>query len=262
MSGSQIVIIKKVKKSGHGDSHGGSWKVAYADFVTAMMAFFLLMWLISMVSPEKRAQVSNYFKEYNLFEESGSSIMDYHAPAPSLSVTTPPATPPTVVQTIDQANEEIRERYIEEIKREIEEKLGDIQDQILIRPFEHGVRIEVMDKDSLPMFPLGSALPTEAGRRVLGVIARILDDCNRPVALEGHTDSLHYSKGNYSNWELSTERASAARILLEQNGLDPARLIRVAGFAATVPLIAEDTLDPRNRRISILIYTVPVPPGS
>jgi flagellar motor protein MotB len=127
---------------------------------------------------------------------------------------------------------------------------------------ETDVAVCFFDMDSLPMFPLGSALPTEAGRRVLGVIARILDDGNRSVALEGHTDSLHYSKGNYSNWELSTERAAAARILLEQNGLDPARLIRVAGFAATVPLIAEDTLDPRNRRISILIYTVPAPPGS
>jgi len=256
MSGGQtIIIIKKVKKGGHGGAHGGSWKVAYADFVTAMMAFFLLMWLLAMVSPEKRAQVSSYFKEYQLFEKSGSSILDYHTPAPRPSAATPPATPATLARTIGEASAEERERYIEEIRREIQERLAEVQDQILIRGFDHGVRIEVMDKDSLPMFPLGSASMTAAGKRVMAVIARILSDNKRPIALEGHTDARVYTQGRYSNWELSTERASAARVLLEQNGLDPARLVRVAGFSATVPLIEQDALDPRNRRISILIYT-------
>lgn len=255
MSQAPVVVIKKVKKARHGGGHGSSsWKVAYADFVTAMMAFFLLLWLISMVAPEKRAQVSQYFKEYQLFDRSGSSIMDYHTPALPGMGATAPAGQPTVAQTLGIHGEDQSAEFIETLRREIEERLAEVQDQILIETFDQGVRIEVMDKESRPMFPLGSAALTPAGHRVLEVIARILSEGDRPVALEGHTDSRIYTSGPYSNWELSTERVSAARLVLENNGLRPERLVRVSGFAATAPLIPQDPADPRNRRISILIY--------
>ena len=253
MSETPVIIIKKVKKPRHGGGHGSSsWKVAYADFVTAMMAFFLLLWLISMVSPEKRVQVSHYFKEYKLFDQSGSSIRDFHAPAALPEADPHPDTP---AQSDGQASDDNRERFIDQLRKEIQQRLGTVQDQILIQEFDQGVRIDVMDKDSLPMFPLASASLTTAGRRMLAVIARILSHDERSIALEGHTDARVYASGRYSNWALSTERASAARLVLEQNGLRPERLVRVSGFAATVPLMGQDALDPRNRRISILIYT-------
>ena len=256
MNETPVIIIKKVKKPRHGGGHGSSsWKVAYADFVTAMMAFFLLLWLISMVGPEKRIQVSHYFKEYHLFDQSGSSILDYHEPGSVPVADTRPATPTTPAQSTDSVGDDNRGRLIEQLRREIQQRLATVQDQILIQEFDRGVRIDVMDKDSLPMFPLASASLTTAGRRMLAVIARILSSDDRSIALEGHTDARVYASGRYSNWELSTERASAARLVLEQNGLRPERLVRVSGFAATVPLIVKDALDPRNRRISILIYT-------
>jgi len=254
---SQSIIIKKVKKRGHAAHHGGSWKVAYADFVTAMMAFFLLMWLISMVSPEKRARVSRYFNEYQLFDKSGSSIMEYSEPGKPDIVDRAKAagSQEAAAQEAQEEIEAARERFVVNLKHEIETKLADLRDQILVQPFEQGVRVEVMEKDGSPMFPLGSSEMTPAGRKILTVITQSLRDSNRQIAVEGHTDARVYtSQRRYSNWELSTERASAARIELEKAGLPPERLTRVAGFAATDPLVKENPLDPRNRRISILIY--------
>jgi chemotaxis protein MotB len=252
----QSVIIKKVKKRGHAAHHGGSWKVAYADFVTAMMAFFLLLWLVSMVSPEKRARVSRYFNEYDIFDKSGSSIMDYHQPEKlDLDGQKKAGGQGAAEELARDLVEAAQERFMNDLKHEIETKLADLKDQILVHPFEQGVRIEVMERDGSPMFPLGSAEMTPAGRKILSVITRSLSDSRRRIAVEGHTDARVYTaQRRYSNWELSTERASAARLELEKAGLPPERLVRVAGFAATEPLVRENPLDPRNRRISILVF--------
>lgn len=267
MEKQNTVIIKKIRKKSHAGGHGGSWKVAYADFVTAMMAFFLLLWLITMVAPEKRARVSNYFKEFSIFEKSGTSFLDLNKqnvisltgndsldspeerePAPEKEQEGDPPTPQ------EKPAVDNREPLDERLRREVEAKLADIKDQIIIETFEGGVRIEIMDKDGNPMFPLSSAELTANGRKVLAVIADSIKDSDSKVALEGHTDARSYPSSNYSNWELSTERASAARKELERNGLLPRNLIRVAGYAATEPLIRENPFDPRNRRISILLF--------
>ncbi len=245
----QRVIIKKIIKRGEEESHGGQWKVAYADFVTALMAFFLLMWLLAMVSPEKRARVAAYFKHFTVFTQSGESVMEKSSEVYDERGKVYKKVPQELGDSLSMKPEEVKET----LRNAIEGKLGDIKDQILVDIFEGGVRIQLVDKEGKPMFDLGSSKPTPLALRILQVIGDNIKSMPNPVAIEGHTDSLLYSSTHYSNWELSTERALVARKELEKYGLDPNRLTRVAGYADTVPLIKEDTRDPRNRRISIIL---------
>lgn len=254
----QPVIIKKVRKKGHGGGHGGAWKVAYADFVTAMMAFFLLMWLLAMVSPEKRAGVSYYFKHFNIFDKSGLSFVDTKV-NPKVNLMDDQAIGKPEL-TLKIEDEEVRaqksaEALSEHLKKEIEAKLSDFKDQITIDTFEGAVRVEILDKETGTMFPLGSSEISTNGKRILKIISPAIITSNRKIAIEGHTDALVFAASHkYSNWELSTERASAARREMERNGLPPQMLMRVTGYAATEPLVKSNLYDPRNRRISILMF--------
>ncbi|MBF0529329.1 MAG: OmpA family protein [Deltaproteobacteria bacterium] len=311
-----IIVIKKIKKGGHAGHHGGAWKVAYADFVTAMMAFFLLLWLLSMVSDEKKARIAEYFREYtvfSIFEKGGSAfepgsekgIMDVkteqvekkgqqskdqiqmdrntlpgdqepkYTEGKNTEVPVDEGMPPEgkkpdqTTPGEDQADEGAagdkqmtKEQLKTELRKDIENRLNDMKDQVLVDTFEGGVRIQVTDKEGALMFALGGTAPTDNAMRVLRVIAERLSTLNNKIAVEGHTDALVYTNNNYSNWELSTARASAARLSLARFGLPADRLTRVAGYAATEPLIKENPNDPRNRRISILIYDRPRGPNS
>jgi chemotaxis protein MotB len=254
----QRIIIKKVKKADHGGGHGGSsWKVAYADFVTALMAFFLLLWLISMASPVKRAQVSHYFNTFSLFDNSGTSIINGEDPV-KINIGNLDGQPrygPSGKISDGELDANQREEFVEKLKKEIETKLADVENQILIESSEKGVRVEIVDLADSPIFALGSSQITAAGRKILAVVARTLAKTRHHIVIEGHTDARVYSSQYFSNWELSTERASAARIELEKNGLPPDLLLQVTGFAATQPLIQNDPMDPRNRRISIMVYS-------
>jgi chemotaxis protein MotB len=145
------------------------------------------------------------------------------------------------------------EEFKQTLKTDIENKLSDIKDQVLVDVFEGGVRIQLVDKDGKNMFDLGSAEPTPLALRIIRVIGDNIKSIPNPVEIEGHTDSLAYQSLHYSNWDLSTERALGARQALENNGLSPNRLTRIAGYADTVPFIQEDPRDPRNRRISIIL---------
>ncbi len=309
------IIIKKIKKGGHGGAHGGSWKVAYADFVTAMMAFFLLLWLISMVSDEKKARVSQYFREFSLFEKGGQSfmmdnkvsdnqievidsgessdnksgdtktdqkeknvkaskdfkdfdvfnkngqsfIMDNKASDNQIELIdsgkTGDNTTGDTGYSDEKAMAEVTDEINERLKKEIEEKLSNMKDQILVDIDDGASRIEIIDKNGgMLMFNSGSKEMTPEGKKALSVIAASIKDIKGKIAIEGHTDALKYAGTQYSNWELSTERAAAARKELESCGITPDKYIRVAGYADTDPLIKEDTLDPRNRRISIRVF--------
>lgn len=247
----QKVIIKKIKKVSGEGHHGGSWKVAYADFVTAMMAFFLLMWLITMVSPEKRARIAAYFKHFSLFETSGSSFLE----STSEIMKENAGEAPKVPQELGNFGSDLmsKEDLKEKLKKEIEEKLAALKDQIMVDIFEGGVRIQVVDKEGNSMFERGSANLSPNAKKILGVIAENIKDLNNKVAIEGHTDGISYASNKYTNWELSTDRASSARRELENNGLSPDRLARVAGYAATEPLVKDNPNDPKNRRISIIL---------
>ncbi|MEW6265588.1 MAG: flagellar motor protein MotB [Thermodesulfobacteriota bacterium] len=290
----------KVKyKKGHGGHHGGSWKVAYADFVTAMMAFFLLMWLLAMVSPEKKAALSQYFKEFSLltiFEKGGAALQegqqagiletraepadhtspissaqdqsDSKAPGPTPDLKASPDKPDVLnpdeqTEGVGPGGERIErpvspgQRLQSELKKAVEMRLGDLRDQVLVDTFEGGVRIQLLDKEGSLMFALGSANMTESATQALKVIAERITALPNPIAVEGHTDALGFASEKFTNWELSTARASAARQVLSRFGLDANRVIRVAGYASTQPLIKENPNDPRNRRISIMVYDMP-----
>lgn len=244
------IIIKKVKKISGGGHHGGSWKVAYADFVTAMMAFFLLMWLLSMVSPEKRAKISTYFKHFSLFEKGGTSmVMEAGGGVTGESS----GELKTLPREMGKGFSDDKKELAEKLRQDIEKKLADVKDQILVDVFEGGVRIQLVDKEGNPMFSLGSQDLNPNAKKIISVISETIKDTENKVAVEGHTDATSYSTSKYTNWELSTDRASTARKELENNGLSPDRLTKVAGYAATEPLVKDDPTDPRNRRISIIL---------
>ena len=264
MAENKPIIVKKIKK-GHGAAHGGSWKVAYADFVTAMMAFFLLLWLVSMVMPEKRARISEYFKEFSLFEfskgvpieQGGAMVVIPGQPGPPI-----PQNPEMKIRPPKSEIEQVvpQEEEKEALRQTIEQKLKDLKDQVFVDSFDNGVRIELVYKEGY-LYEAGSIQLTDAGRRALKVVADGIKDLPNKIAIEGHTDATPPSNPQYTNWELSTARASAARVVLEQFGVRQDRLLRVAGYAAIQPIIAENPNDPRNRRISILLFNAPKKPG-
>jgi chemotaxis protein MotB len=268
----QQIIIKKIKKNKGGGAHGGSWKVAYADFVTAMMAFFLMLWLLSMVSDDKKAALSMYFNKYSIFQESGSS-----------AITTKSATM-TDPQFLNQSGSELPnktksrgmqskelsdsfthkqvkqrnidakdEELVKKIRASIDEKMAGVRDQILVDVIEGGVRIQIIDTEGSIMFHLGSAQPTPKAKAILKLLSPNLKEMPGRIVVEGHTDSAPFKGGQITNWELSTSRASSARKELEENGVNSSRIARVVGYADTELLIPLDPLDPRNRRISIIV---------
>ncbi len=245
------VVIKKVKKGGHGGAHGGAWKVAYADFVTAMMAFFLLMWLVTAMKPQAKQAMAEYFKEYNVLK--GAKALKKK----------------TVNIEVNEGDQVIvkggqgaldlggaGDSLLQAMKQEIEQKLADVEDQVMVDVTADGaIRVQLFDKEGGPIFPPGSAELSPLGRKILDVIVDRFKGGMVKVAIEGHTDAFVYAGAGKTNWELSTERASAARVELEQRGFSPDHLLRVTGYAATVPLVVDNPFDPRNRRISLLLYS-------
>jgi chemotaxis protein MotB len=238
------IIIKRIKKV-HGGAHGGSWKVAYADFVTALMAFFLLLWLLSMVSPDKRAMMSEYFRNFSIFKESGASpLSDVNKVAAKSGADM------KIAAIKAQVNAELLRK---KIKAAVERKLKSMENQVIIDITESGVRIQITDEEGSVMFQKGSAQPTQKAKEILALLAENIKDTNNKIVVEGHTDSVPFRGEQTTNWELSTSRASAARRELEANGIEPSRIARVVGYSDQELLIKEDPENPRNRRISIIL---------
>ena len=251
------IIIKKVKKVSGGGHHGGSWKVAFADFMTGMMAFFLLMWLVNMTTTPQKEELAKYFQEYSLFAEGGAGgttqmiSTEQAQPAAQITIT---QTPPASGETEGEASPAGLEQLKNKLQQEIEQRLADLKDQVRIEVVEGGVKVDIMDKEGNPMFPLGSTTLTESGQKILKVLCDNIKSTSSRVEIEGHTDAVSYANREFGNWELSTARASAARVAVEKNGIPSSRLRRVSGYAATEPIIKENPFDPRNRRISLRLY--------
>jgi chemotaxis protein MotB len=241
------IIIKHVKKS-HAGAHGGSWKVAYADFVTAMMAFFLLMWLLNMTSEEKRVVLAMYFRHFSLFEKGGKSFMHEGGTRPAGKTFGGDEVVETGEYSGGITNDELATKLLTTVDQSIQ--VG--RDQLLIAVTEEGVRIQIVDSRENPIFPTGSAQLTETAKKLVKSVASVLKNFPNEIAVEGHTDSSPSKNEQTSNWELSVARASSARRELEIGGINPARIARVVGFADRSPLMPELPQDIRNRRISIL----------
>ena len=244
------VIIKKKVVGGHGGHHGGSWKVAYADFVTAMMAFFLVMWIIGMDDKAKES-IQGYFSNPVGFKKgfgSGSSPMG-SGNAPVMGGRNSPMPARLAEQ---EAMESMRQRLEEAFKGT---DLQGLAEHVDITVTHEGLRIEFgegLSGDAT--FASGSAVMTAPMLRALAILGAEISPLPNAIIIEGHTDGAPLNRpGGYSNWELSSDRANAARRALQSQGVAPARVVSVRGFADRNPKITDFPLDPRNRRISILL---------
>jgi chemotaxis protein MotB len=242
-----IFIIKK-KGHGHHGHHGGAWKVAYADFVTAMMAFFLVMWIVGQ-SSEVKAGIAGYFRDPGAFSDGGRGVLPGAesgttgggAPMGATDVASAKA-------TLEQAAEEIRKALA--ALPEFEH----LKEQVEITLTEEGLRIELREGPEDGFFDSGSAAVKPSTVAMLEVIASQLGALPNKVAVEGHTDSRPYSPSlGYTNWELSADRANAARRILEGSGTQHGQIEAVRGYADTRLRKPDDALDAGNRRISIVV---------
>lgn len=251
-SGQPIIIVRK-KAEAHDEEHGGAWKVAYADFVTAMMALFIVLWLLS-ASVKVQKAVGGYFQDpTGKGKQTGSTTAGAGE---------------TLTLTKSQL-QEIKEK-IEQAMKQIP-AFKDMQNQIKMTVTAEGLRIDLLETKRGLFFDTGNPTPTEAGGELLKVLAAELTKLPNKVVIEGHTDSTPYGRPDYSNWELSADRANAARRILTQSGLDPTRISQVRGFADQRLLMKEDPTNPSNRRISIIVRNqgldpqfddIPVPRGN
>ncbi|MBF0505940.1 MAG: OmpA family protein [Nitrospirae bacterium] len=225
-------LIKIVRRSRKMFAHreGGIWKIAYADFITAVMIFFLSMWLLSMQNTTGKSLFSDYFKTHAVGDESAIIKMQYI-----------------------MEREMIKRK--ENIRKTVEEKTAplSVSDNLKVEVLDDGVRIQMMDSEKKSIFEKGSAKPTSTATRLFKAIADSIKKVPNSLTIEGHTDSVPYGGGGITNWELSTMRASAARIELEKDGIPSSKIDKIVGYADTRPLIKNDPADRRNRRISIFI---------
>jgi chemotaxis protein MotB len=229
-----IVIVRK-KGEHHDDEHGGAWKVAYADFVTAMMALFIVLWLLS-ASEKVQKAVGGYFQDpTGVGRQTGTAAA---AVSETLSLT-------------QNQLEQIKEKVQQAMKQMPSFK--DMQNQIKMTITPEGLRIDLLETKRGMFFDTGNPTPTEAGGELLKVLATELAKLPNKIVIEGHTDSTPYGRPDYSNWELSADRANAARRILTASGLDATRISQVRGFADQRLLLKDDPTNPSNRRISIIV---------
>lgn len=275
-----VIVIKKIIKGG-GGHHGGAWKVAYADFVTAMMAFFLLMWLLNATTEEQRKGISEYFDPTPMEVSSSTSgaggvmggltVSEVGSRAADAQpIVHNDQTPdPSVKSQVDldkAAEEQLRaelekreDTQFEKVKEQIEEAIQNsdlkgLTKNLIIDMTPEGLRIQIVDRDGESMFPTGSAVPYEKTVNLLATVAEIIKKMPNQISVRGHTDSSPYSMGaNYTNWELSADRANASRRVLLKNGIEIKKLSNVVGKADTEHLKPDAPLDPQNRRISIIL---------
>jgi chemotaxis protein MotB len=287
--GSEPIIVKKINKGGHA-AHGGAWKVAYADFVTAMMAFFLLLWLLNSASQEQLEGISNYFAPISISSSTSGSgemfggkvmgeegampdvtsrpsvVMDMPPPKAGSGGDAPETDKPTEKEPVtDEATAEAtmakkEEEQFKEAEGAMREamktvpQLQQLAKSLLIDNTPEGLRIQIVDQEGLAMFPGGSADMYPRTRKVLELVSKVIMSMPQKVAIAGHTDATKFvSQGGYSNWELSADRANASRRVLLNLGVPVKRIARVVGMAANEPLLTDDPANARNRRISLTL---------
>ncbi|MDP2143810.1 MAG: flagellar motor protein MotB [Gallionella sp.] len=268
------IVVKRIKKVA-GMAHGGAWKIAYADFVTAMMAFFLLMWLLGSTSKGDLQGIAEYFKtplKVALLGGDGSgdatSIIKGGGDNITKSAGQVSLADAKQVAKIEDVQKEIarmeRIKEVEKLKQlkqniekaiESNPSLKKFKNQILLDMTTEGLRIQIVDEKNRPMFQLGSAQLEPYTREILREIGRMLNEVPNKVSLSGHTDAALYGGGNkgYSNWELSSDRANASRRELISGGMDAEKIVRVVGLSSAVLFVKEEPLNPMNRRISMIV---------
>jgi len=237
-----IIIVKK--KAGHGGHHGGAWKVAYADFVTAMMALFIVLWLLNS-SKQIQVAVGGYFKDpTGTAKKVGSNLSGSGQNF-----------------TVTKDNLPLLKDELQKAVRQMD-NFEKLKGQIAMTITAEGLRIDLMETASGTFFETGKALPTDNGEELLSMLAQELGKMPNKIAIEGHTDSKPYNgPGDYGNWELSTDRANAARRIMQARGLASNQVVQVRGYADQRLRTPADPLDPSNRRISVIVQYIERPEG-
>ena len=270
----QPIIVKKIKKGGH-SAHGGAWKIAYADFVTAMMAFFLLMWLLGSTSEGDKKGIADYFQSplkvallnggsgsgdsSSVLKGGGTDLTRSHGQVKRGDVEAPRST--INLQALRHEQRVAEATKLQELSEQVENelknnaKLAQYASQIKLDLTRDGLRIQIVDELSRPMFDSGSAVVKPYMRELLRAIGSVLLEVPNRLTLEGHTDAQPFGAGDagYSNWELSADRANASRRELVAGGLTEERVLRVQGLASSQPFNRDMPEDPQNRRISIIV---------
>jgi len=268
----QPIIIKKIKKGHHGH-HGGAWKIAYADFVTAMMAFFLLMWLLGSTAKGDLEGISDYFQTpLQVALRGGTGAGD----ATSLINGGGQDLSKRIGEVKRGETERVRAAMMKEAKTEIDRedraqlqrlkervesmleanlRLRAFRNQIRLDLTNEGLRIQIVDEQNRPMFDMGGSQLKDYTREILREIGIVLNGVENKLSLAGHTDAKPYAGGErgYSNWELSADRANASRRELVAAGIDEGKIVRVVGLASSINFVKEDPFDAANRRISIVV---------
>jgi chemotaxis protein MotB len=267
------IIVRRKKKKGT-PHHGGAWKIAYADFVTAMMAFFLLMWLLGSTAKGDLTGISDYFRtplKVALQGGSGAGDATSIIKGGGQDLTRSEgqrrrgelASPVNVIQAKSSATEYMKQELIKfkELKHRVETaiernpQLRQFRKQLLLDITSEGLRVQIVDDKNRPMFAIGRAELQPYARDILLEIGKTLNDVDNKVSVSGHTDATPYASGEkgYSNWELSADRANASRRVLVAGGMEERRVVRVIGMASAAPLDREDAHNALNRRISLIV---------
>ncbi|QPF73129.1 flagellar motor protein MotB [Roseateles sp. DAIF2] len=269
----QPIIIKRIKKGGHA-AHGGAWKIAYADFVTAMMAFFLLMWLLGSTTEGDKKGIAEYFASPLKVAMSGGSGsgdashvikgggQDLTRQTGQVKSGEVEARRHTVnLRALKEEQRRAERTRLQQLKAKVEDvlannpRLANLGGQIRLDMTKEGLRIQIVDENNRPMFDSGSAIVKPYMRELLRELGAVLTEVPNRLTLEGHTDAQAFSSGDrgYSNWELSADRANASRRELVAGGLPEARMLRVQGLASSKLLDDKQPESPMNRRISIIV---------
>jgi chemotaxis protein MotB len=283
--GEAPIIIKKVKKASHDAHHGGAWKVAYADFVTAMMAFFLLMWLINTTSPEQKKGIADYFAPASVATTTsgsggilaGTALGDQGAKSDGTQSVVPKLAPDAPMAAQDAgksskggapADSEQEAMRQAQAKREADDfqsaaqslkqamqdmpELAELSKQLLIDQTPEGLRIQLVDQEGRSMFNPGSSQPNDRARILLRAVAKVVTQLSNRITVAGHTNAVLGEKRT-DNWALSAARANASRAVMQEAGVDPDRVYQVSGKANSEPLYPDDPTLPGNRRIAIVL---------
>jgi len=267
------IIVKRIKKGGHGH-HGGAWKIAYADFVTAMMAFFLLMWLLGSTTKADLNGISEFFKtplKISFMGGSGAGDATSIIKGGGADITRTDGQKRRGEEATGRKVSDLRraelelalrdKKVLQELKQKIETAitasptLSQFKNQLLIDITTEGLRVQIVDEQNRPMFTIGSALLQPYTRQIVHEIAKVINEVPNRISLSGHTDATPYSggEGGYSNWELSADRGNTVRRELIAGGMDDKRIARVIGLASSVLLDPADPYSPSNRRVSIIV---------
>ncbi len=263
MKNQPVIVIRKRRAKSHG-SHGGAWKIAYADFMTAMMAFFLVMWLLSIASPKELAAIAEYFRmplSVAITNGNRSGASTSPIPGGGDDPTRKDGELRKSIKSITELKEKLEKSRLKQLRNQLDQliesdpRLKVLRPQLLINLVDAGLRIQILDSQNRPMFENGSALVEPYMRDVLRAIAPVLNDIPNKISISGHTDATPYSNGErgYSNWELSADRANASRRELITGGLAEGKIMRVVGMSSTMNFAPKQPDAAINRRISLLV---------